>query len=439
MPVDIRVLVEKQNGRSPRRVVKLLCGDSQHVDSIDPLSGFERDKLLDRAAERFAQPRHLMGCLHDAIVKAAEQAEETKGTGPPGFTKLLTSAELLALDLRPRFFVKGVMVEGQPLVIGGRSKVLKTSIAIDLALSLGSGSPFLGRFDSQRVAVGFWSGESGAATIRETAKRIAATKGIDLAGCDTLWCFELPRLSLPDHLEHLEETIRGEGLRVAILDPLYLCLLSAETASGASNVFLMGPLLQGLAELGQRAGCVVALLHHFRKTGTIDDTNPAPLEELAQSGVAEWARQWILLQRRVPYQGDGKHLLWMRNGGSAGFASLWGVSIDEGTVNPDTWEGRTWGVTVAPAADARKQSQQDKAARRAAEQEEREAEQRARLLRVLRTCPEGDTGKGLREAAGLNVATFGKAIHALLQEGRAARCEVVRRGVAHEGYKPTGK
>ena len=92
---------------------------------------------------------------------------------------------------------------------------------------------------------------------------------------------------------------------MAILDPLYLALLSPETASGASNLFLMGSMLQGLTKLGQDTGCTVVLLHHFRKGGQPDEDNPAGLEELAQSGVAEWARQWVLLQRRMPYQADG--------------------------------------------------------------------------------------------------------------------------------------
>ena len=72
---DISVLVEPANGRSPRRVVRLSCGGVEHVDTIDPLSGFERDKLLDRAAIRFAQPRHILGILHDAIVEKAQQDE----------------------------------------------------------------------------------------------------------------------------------------------------------------------------------------------------------------------------------------------------------------------------------------------------------------------------------------------------------------------------
>ena len=84
------------------------------------------------------------------------------------------------------------------------------------------------------------------------------------------------------------------------------------------------------------------------------------LEELTMSGAAEWARQWILLAAAGAYQGDGRHLLWMRCGGSAGHSSLWGVTIDEGQLDPDTFTGRTWDVTVAPVADARAEAKADK-------------------------------------------------------------------------------
>jgi replicative DNA helicase len=308
-----------------------------------------------------------------------------------------------------------------------------------LAISLGSGTPFLGRFHAERAAVGFWSGESGAATIRETARRIADNKGVDLAAVDVLWCFDLPRLCRQDHLDHLGETIRGQGIRVAILDPLYLALLSPETASGASNLFLMGAMLQGLTKLGQDTGCTVILLHHFRKGGQPDEENPAGLEELAQSGVAEWARQWLLLQRRTPYQADGVHSLWMRCGGSAGHSSLWGVTIEEGLIDPETFEGRTWNVTVSPAAEARQDAQREQEHRKALEMERREDEQRRRLLTVLRQTPDGDTERALCKAAGMKADTFGRAIFTLRQEGRAECCKITKNGVGYDGWKPTGK
>jgi hypothetical protein len=445
---------KRPGGKSPS--VAIQAGRSFHHSSNDALSnGYWRrpfDVLctLDHGGDYKAAVKAAAGLLGleyrgNGQATAAERAgqgpapSEAKPTEPPPFTRLLTGAELLALDLRPRFLVRGVMVEGQPMIIGGRSKTLKTSIACDLAVSLGSGKSFLGRFDCHRVGVGFWSGESGAAVVRETALRVAASKGVTVPDSDVLWCFDLPRLSHLDHLDHLAATIRAEGLKVAILDPLYLALLSPETASGASNIFLMGSMLQGLTKLGQEVGCTIILLHHFRKGGQADDENPAGLEELAQSGVAEWARQWLLLQRRVPYQGDGQHLLWLRCGGSAGHSSLWGLTIQEGLIDPDTFTGRRWEVAIAPAADARAEAKQDRENRKAAEQEKREGEYRERLLQVLRATPDGDTERALSRGAHLNPEQFGRAIFALVQEGRAVRCKVTKNGVTYDGFKPTGK
>ena len=289
MMVDIGVSVGERNGDGKRDVTYRL-GEQTYPDTIDPQSGFQREQSVRRAMAAFGVEPDNLSALDAEIARLAAEADKTadgaedKPSEPPPFTRLFTGAELLALDLKPRFLVRGIMVEGQPMIIGGRSKTLKTSLACDLAISLGSGTPFLGWFDAHRVGVGFWSGESGAATIRETAKRIAAARGVDLTDAACLWCFNLPRLSHRDHLDHLAATIRGEGLKVAIFDPLYLALLSPETASGASNVFLMGSMLQGLTKLGQDTGCTVVLLHHFRKGGQPDDDNPAGLEELAQIG-----------------------------------------------------------------------------------------------------------------------------------------------------------
>ena len=54
-----------------------------------------------------------------------------------------------------------MLVKGQPCIIGGRSKAMKTSIAVDLAISLGSGEKFLGKYDVPKtIRVAFWTGES---------------------------------------------------------------------------------------------------------------------------------------------------------------------------------------------------------------------------------------------------------------------------------------
>ena len=71
---------------------------------------------------------------------------------------------------------------GQPCILAGGKKCLKTSLLIDLGISLAMGGCFLGKLRVNRAArVGIMSGESGLATIQETARRIAAAAGYRLA------------------------------------------------------------------------------------------------------------------------------------------------------------------------------------------------------------------------------------------------------------------
>ncbi len=228
----------------------------------------------------------------------------------------------------------------------------------------------------------------------------------------------------------LAELVPANNLQVLIIDPLYLCLLDGDSAGKAGNVYVMGAALAPLAQFCRKAGVTVALLHHFRKTGQVDDGEPAGLEELSMAGAAEFARWWCLLQRRSPYRHDGQHELWLRTGGSAGHAGLWGLKIDEGQ-----FPARRWEVDIQPVADARAQAQQDRERRKAADQERRDEEHARKLWEALQRFPEGETARVLRLAAGLNPDNFGAAVRGLLHQGRVEACQVKKGGVSHDGFR----
>jgi hypothetical protein len=364
---------------------------------------------------------------------------QDKPKEPPTFTKLIGCAALLALDNRQRYLVRGVLVAGQPCVGGGRSKTLKTSIVgVDLAVSLGSGSPFLGHFPTERCRVAVWSGESGVSTMRETARRIATAKCVELADCSVLWSFSLPKLSHMTHLDHLRQTITDNGIQVAIIDPLYLALLDAETAGHASNVFAMGAALQPVGEIGQQTKCTMVVLHHFRKSGQADPDEPAALEDLAQSGVVEWARQWILLARRSPYASDGRHQLWLRAGGSAGHAGLYAVDVVEGVFDPDTADGgRRWDVAVRSVTDVRAEVRKAKGDHKAQQIAKRQDDDRGRMLEALLRCPSGETITALRQLARLSGTRAGDSLRTLVGEGLVETCEVKKYTRTETGYRLT--
>jgi hypothetical protein len=81
--------------------------------------------------------------LVDMCRLAAETADEISdslGGRHSSALRFSSDAEFAAADLRLEWLVPGVFVRGQPAIVGGPSKSLKTSVMADMAISLASGS-----------------------------------------------------------------------------------------------------------------------------------------------------------------------------------------------------------------------------------------------------------------------------------------------------------
>ena len=117
------------------------------------------------------------------------------------------------------------LVASQPAFLAGVSKVCKTLLGIDAAISLATGLPFLGvREVPTAVRVAYFSGEGGLSVLQEYGTRIAAAKGIaleDVGGL--LWCDRLPQLGSLAQLDALREFLTDNEIGAVFLDPVYLC------------------------------------------------------------------------------------------------------------------------------------------------------------------------------------------------------------------------
>ena len=124
-----------------------------------------------------------------------------------------------------KYLIDGILVADQPMIVAGPQKSLKTSLLLDLAISLSCGGHFLGMFPvNRRAKVAFMCGESGMATIRETCIRITEKAGVEFRDLSLIFSPDLPRFDDAHHHDALGEFLTADAIEVLILDPAYLCM-----------------------------------------------------------------------------------------------------------------------------------------------------------------------------------------------------------------------
>lgn len=261
----------------------------------------------------------------------------------------ISGAALCQKKIVRSYIIEDVMVDREPMIVGGASKSLKTTVTTDLAVSIATGTPFLGKFRVPRPrSVLFISGESGEATTQETIMTILKARGLKPEDLVNLHIsFKLPKLDDDGDVQDLLQELQELAIDIVIIDPLYRSLRAGDDAS---NIFAMGEKLELIAEQIHAAGVTPILLHHFRKMGK-SWHEPPELEDLSQSGLSEFGRQFFLLKRALQYEMDGIHELWFKWGGSAGHQGQGMLHIDTGTrerglvydcefMSPNEWKAR---------------------------------------------------------------------------------------------------
>ncbi len=229
----------------------------------------------------------------------AAAVDELRNLGFGGFKfPLISAKEFLSANYKRDYLVKGAMVEGQPMIAAGQAKSLKTSMILDLIVSLITKKKFLEKFPVLKQSnVILMSGESGLDSLQDTTLRILRSKGVeDRDLWDHLFCSEtLPRFGNVDHLNALDRMLQETGSKVLIIDPIYLCMAGTD----AGNLFARGSFSAGITEIGRKHDATLVLLHHTRKqpkAKKLEAAAPAELEDMAWAGFTESARQWISCQ-----------------------------------------------------------------------------------------------------------------------------------------------
>lgn len=367
------------------------------------------------------------------VRRAMEQAEEELGRGNVAKAREALAAGMVPLELRDaeqdgfplygmeelfvkkvereEYLVDGVLVAGQPCLVAGPEKAMKTTIMLDLAVSLATGRDFLGheQFGVNRACrVLLMSGESGLATLRKNLRTVLLERAgrgrrgmprFDLLPGSVWLSDAVPRIGKATDVAKVRKIMEKHKVDVLVVDTASLAL----DGEDAGNLLAMQNQLRQITDTCRELRATFLLVHHFKKTAHND---PPTLADPAWAGFKEWARQWILLNRREQYIPPEEpdeprlHRLWMVCGGSAGHSSCHALTVNEGTQRRPRWR-----VTVERASEAK------------AEAQARRTEEDAKsVLEALKDGPL--TARDVQQATGLKWARLTAAIAQLKREGR---------------------
>lgn len=353
--------------------------------------------------------------------------------------ELIPASALRSMDFHQEFVIDNLLVEGQPFVLGGMSKTLKTGIALDLAFSAAYGGSAFGDDHfvvKNRKNVAFFTGESGGSAIQKRLNVLFESRPVERAdeGSDPLLvCLRPPKLHKRDDIEFIRRAIGEHEIGLCLIDPAYLSILGMVDADKTTSVIAMGEVLDKFNSLGSASGCTMGLVHHFTKASRLRKNDWPRLEQMSGSGYAEWARQWCLLGRVQPMV-QGKHELKMHVGGSEGHGDNFFVTIDEGYT--DHKRGGSWDVTVERADESAIEAF-DREDKRAEAAEQRAAEQDTKVLAAVKrimATGERATNTKIRAEAEVSSKSLPDALDRLVEAGELQRTECAVKGVDRECY-----
>jgi AAA domain len=198
----------------------------------------------------------------------------------------------------PAWLIEGLWPADAYGVLAAEDKAGKTWAALDLAVSVAAGHPWLGRFACPtpgRVLV--FLGEGGERAIVRRLRAIAAHKtvGLDQLAAEPglRLCCRVPKLRDGGDLAELEAELGERPARLVILDPLYLA--AAGQANGG-NLYEMGAVLTPIQAICQHAGAALVVVTHWNKTGEGTDH-----KRISGAGPSAWGR--VLASAAIAYRG----------------------------------------------------------------------------------------------------------------------------------------
>jgi len=178
---------------------------------------------------------------------------------------VVRASELKTPECRQSWLIEHLWSHQAVGIIGGSPKSGKTWLALEIAVSVASGSPCLGTFAvSSPGPVLLYAAEDSASALRDRVQTLAQVHGVDFQELDLhIIMIDTLRLDRPDHQDRLEATLQVYKPMLLILDPLVRVHAIDENIAGQ-----VAALLGYLRSLQRKTGAAIALIHHVRKNAS---------------------------------------------------------------------------------------------------------------------------------------------------------------------------
>ena len=173
---------------------------------------------------------------------------------------VLKAADIEQQPAAHRWLVRSLWSRSAVGLIAGHPKVGKSWMGLDLAVSVASGTPCLGRFEVDQPGTALvYLAEDSLPDVRLRIEALCQHRGLDIGLLD-LYVIAADYLHLPYHLQALQNTVEQKRPRLLLLDPLVRLHRFNEDKSSE-----MVGLLDDLRRLQRAFDLALVLVHHTTK------------------------------------------------------------------------------------------------------------------------------------------------------------------------------
>ena len=256
--------------------------------------------------------------LAQRILREAEQKASNNGRQSQPDKTTFEGLDIADLDSHAKsevdWLVDGIFSSDQPTLFGAKSKCLKTTLLVDMAIAMATGGKWLGTFPiSKPSRVLFFTGEANYRAVARRLKKACVSHGTTFAalrGMLRVEAMDFPKLPNVVHCAAVADAVKKYGTDVVIVDPLYRGMTADMDTNRMAEI---GDAIVNFAKWCRPASLVMS--HHTTKASARELGSPPDLEDMTGAGIAESFGNWWLMGRNEKYQWDWMHDLCIQFGG----------------------------------------------------------------------------------------------------------------------------